>query len=353
MNKSAQLYSILSFLSFYLVYISSNSIFAVFGILIFIASGISLLAYLESPIRTKRSDIISVVIFAVFVLFIIGLSMNNGILEKAGLSVNEKNMQSWWMPVYIIIVFLPIYVLYRNRKAEKPLYIPVLIFAFVPALIIGLVLILFSDLRNNAIEIVANIIQISMIDVLETAKNTSGLQLPESYLNILSYLSQYKMDVAKQTVFFVPSGIASVFLLMVYMCDRLKPLIKDNMLTIREYKLPDNLVWALIVGGFLILIKQEGIKYISYNVIAIFAILYFFQGIQVINRFFEYYKVSFFMRSLLFLFIIFYFQVFAVLVILTGLFSIWFKPKFLSGNMEDVKKDNQDNNRDNNNEPRA
>ncbi len=341
MNKSSYLYSILSFISFYLVYISTNSLFAVFSIIILMASSISLLAYLESIFRTRKTDIISIAAFVIFSLFLILLSMNSEGLSKIGIGINERNMQSWWMPVYIILIFLPVYVLYKNRQDNKPLYIPLLIFTFVPAVIIGGFIAFLPDLREQAVSFAANLIQVGFIDALGQAKN-SGVTLPESYLDMLSFVTINKMDIAKKMIYMIPSGIGAVFALVVYITDRLKPLFKFNLIIIREFRLPDNLVWFLIAGGFLFVTKKEGLEYFSYNILILFSVLYFFQGIQIINRAFEYFRLSFFMRSLFFLFIVFYFQIFAVGVVLIGLFSIWYKPKWLTGTIEDDNKNNND-----------
>ena len=75
----------------------------------------------------------------------------------------------------------------------------------------------------------------------------------------------------------IHAAISSVFVLITYMCDRMKPVFKDNAFIIREFRLPDNLVWILILGGFLILAQNEGLKYVSYNVIALFALLYLYK----------------------------------------------------------------------------
>lgn len=339
MTGSVQLYSILSFLSFYLIYIISKSVFAFFGVILFIASGIALLAYLESSIRNKKTDIISIMFYILFTLFFVALPYGSELISKSGLSLNSANLQSFWMPVYFFIIFLPVYVLFINRKKEKELYIPIIISAFIPAFIAGLLILLNADLRNYSINAVAEMIQVGIIDALETIKNTQNIELPEASKDILSYLSLHKMEVAKQFVYLIPAGLASVFILITYMTDRMMPLIKENTIIIREYKLPDNLVWFLILGGFLILTPYEPLKYISYNILIIFGFLYFFQGIQVVNKGFERFQVSIFFRMLFLIFIFMYFTAFVALIVLIGLFSIWYKPKWQQNKDENQKGD--------------
>ena len=333
MSKSVQLYPILSFLTFYMIQISSKTYFAVFGIFLYIAAGVALLAYLESGERTRKSDIISAVIYILFTALFFILPSAGSMIEKTGLLLNSENLKIWWMPVYIVTIFIPVFFLYKNRAYNKPLYIPVVLSAALPALL--------TDIRNGAVSAVANIIQVSIIDTLIKMKET--MQIPDYYADMLSYLILNKEAVAKQTVYMIPAAFSSVFILITYMCDRMKPVFRDNSVIIREFRLPDNLVWVLILGGFLILAPSEGLKYVSYNVLALFALLYFFQGLQVVNKAFDKFQVSIFIRSLLLLFIFLYFTVVASMIVLIGIFSIWFKPKWLEKDSSDKDKKDQDN----------
>ena len=322
MNKSIQLYPVLSFLTFYMIQISSKTYFAVFGIFLYIAAGVAFLAYLESSERNRKSDIISFIIYILFTALFFILPSAGSMIEKTGLLLNSANLKIWWMPLYIAAIFIPVFFLYKNRKSNKPLYIPVVISAAVPALLTGALLIFFADIRNGAVAAVANIIQTSIIDTLIKMKET--MQISDYYADMLSYLILNKETVAKQTVYMIPAAISSVFVLITYMCDRMKPVFKDNAL---------------------ILAQNEGLKYVSYNVIALFALLYFFQGLQVVNKAFDKFQVSIFIRSLLFLFIFLYFTVVASIIVLIGIFSIWFKPKWLEKDSSNTDKKENDNGR--------
>lgn len=339
MSKSVQLYPILSFLTFYMIQISSKTYFAVFGVFLYVASGVALLAYLESGERRSKSDIITCIIYLFFTGLFFALPQAGSLIEKIGLSLNNGNFKIWWMPLYFFAVFLPVYFLYKNRINDQPLYKPIVFAAALPALVTGAVLLFLPDVRNGAVKEVADIIQISIIDTLIKMKET--MQIPDYYADMLSYLILNKEKVAMQTVYMVPAVFSSVFILIIFMCDRLKPVFKDNTLTLREYRLPDGLVWVLIIGGFLILVPND-LKYVSYNILAIFAILYFFQGLQIVNKAFNKFRVSIFVRSLLFLFIFLYFTVFATIIVLIGIFSIWFKPKWLEKDSDD--KDGKESN---------
>lgn len=336
MSKSVQLYPVLSFLTFYMIQISSKTYFAVFGIFLYIAAGVALLAYLESSERNRKSDVISVIVYILFTALFFILPNAGNMIEKTGLLLNSENLKMWWMPVYIVTIFIPVFFLYKNRANDKPLYIPVVLSAALPALLTGALLIFFADIRNGAVSTVANIIQVSIIDTLIKMKET--MQIPDYYADMLSYLILNKETVAKQTVYIMPAVFSSIFVLITYMCDRMKPVFRNNTVILREFRLPDNLVWVLILGGFLILAPNVGLKYVSYNVLALFALLYFFQGLQVVNKAFDKFQVSIFIRSLLLLFIFFYFTVTASMIVLIGIFSIWFKPKWLEKNSNDTDK---------------
>lgn len=336
MSKSVQLYPVLSFLTFYMIQISSKTYFAVFGIFLYIAAGVALLAYLESSERNKKSDVISVIVYILFTALFFILPNAGNMIEKTGLLLNSENLKMWWMPVYIVTIFIPVFFLYKNRANDKPLYIPVVLSAALPALLTGALLIFFADIRNGAVSTVANIIQVSIIDTLIKMKET--MQIPDYYADMLSYLILNKETVAKQTVYIMPAVFSSIFVSITYMCDRMKPVFRNNTVILREFRLPDNLVWVLILGGFLILAPNVGLKYVSYNVLALFALLYFFQGLQVVNKAFDKFQVSIFIRSLLLLFIFFYFTVTASMIVLIGIFSIWFKPKWLEKNSNDIDK---------------
>ena len=108
---------------------------------------------------------------------------------------------------------------------------------------------------------------------------------------------------------------------------------------------PENIIVIHKANGGLSSARNEGLKYVSYNVIALFALLYFFQGLQVVNKAFDKFQVSIFIRSLLFLFIFLYFTVVASIIVLIGIFSIWFKPKWLEKDSSNTDKKENDNGR--------
>lgn len=323
-NKNPFLYALLSYLSFCLTNSSANTIFVFFAIFLYLAANISLLIYLESEYRDMRSDIISILSYllgAAFLFFLPQISLSlNGII-----SLNEESFNRYWLLFYPVATLFPTYIVYRFRLTVAPIYKPVIIAGIIPAAIFTLLILIFQDMRLILIAITENAIQTMVIDPLISLKNQ--IALPDQYLKLLSYISLNKSVLAKEAIYLMPSVIFSTFAIAAYLTDRIKPLIKDSLfLAIRLFRLPDNLVWVMIVGGFFLIIPFPWARYVAYNVLLIFTLLYFLQGVQVVTDIFNRYKVSFIWR-LLFFILLFQFTFMLIFIALAGIFSIWIKPK--------------------------
>lgn len=338
MNKSAfPVYPLLSILSYYLVNIITKTPFVFFGIFLYIASSIALLAYLESDGRNRKTDAASAVIYIAVLALFYALAYIAEAIKHTDISVKSENISLGWLLLYLPFVIFPVILLYINRKKKSAAYIPAVISAAAPAMIFSLILIFASGFRTELILFIDNLIQTGFIDPLTKLKENTPL--PDYYADALSYLSLYKSEVAKQTAYMIPAFIFISLATIVYLTDRLKPAVSDGKLIIREFRLPDNFIWILILGGFLILAPVEELKFVSYNIIAVFGVLYFFQGLQILNKIFDKYNISIFIRSLVFFFI--FIEVFLLAVVaLLGLFSIWFKPKWLEKNNGEDDKNN-------------
>lgn len=341
MSKSVIIYSILSYISFFTIIYTVSSNFALsslFSIALYIGSAISTLGYLESTERDIKTDIKSIILYIIFSALMYGVYHASN--EKL-IDVNINTMTSYWVLFYIPLIFIPIYFLYLGRKYDKPSYLPILSVSIIPAIISGLIILFFEQLRIDLIKYVTDAIQINIIDALVKLKET--VEFPEQYSNMLSYVTLEKDNLAKNTVYLIPTSIFSIFFVTTYMADGFKPIIKDNKIIITDFRIPDNLVWILIIGGFFLLTTNELLKYTGYNIISIFGIIYFFQGTQIFIKILNRLRVSFFIRVLIFAFMFFQFYIFAVLIVLLGLFSIWYKPKWL---YEPEDTDGNDNNGD-------
>lgn len=88
------------------------------------------------------------------------------------------------------------------------------------------------------------------------------------------------------------------------------------------WKIPDQMVWYVIASAVLILIPVDRVQIAGLNLLLIFLFIYLFQGLSIINFFFQRKRVPVIIRG------IFYFLIFAqhfllLFVICLGFFDIW------------------------------
>jgi uncharacterized protein YybS (DUF2232 family) len=96
-----------------------------------------------------------------------------------------------------------------------------------------------------------------------------------------------------------------------------------SLASLREWKAPEQLVWALIACGFILFIPGlSSIRNIAVNLLLVIGAFYFAQGLAVIGFFFAKNKVPRFLRGLTYVLIVFQ-QIFTLLVVGLGLFDLW------------------------------
>lgn len=88
------------------------------------------------------------------------------------------------------------------------------------------------------------------------------------------------------------------------------------------WKIPDQMVWYVIASAVLILIPVDRVQIAGLNLLFIFLFIYLFQGLSIINFFFQRKNVPVIVRG------VFYFLIFAqhfllLIVICVGFFDIW------------------------------
>lgn len=88
------------------------------------------------------------------------------------------------------------------------------------------------------------------------------------------------------------------------------------------WKLPDWLVWFLIVSGGMILLPQEWVKATGFNLLILFVSVYLIQGLTIASFFFKRKSIPIFLR-LLFYFMIIIEKFLILFVAAVGLFDIW------------------------------
>ncbi len=89
------------------------------------------------------------------------------------------------------------------------------------------------------------------------------------------------------------------------------------------WKLPEKLVWALIIPGILILSSIEPGRTIGLNILMVTGLLYCFQGIAIMLFYFYKWSVPLFLRTVIY--VILFFQSFGTIFLaLLGIADIWF-----------------------------
>jgi uncharacterized protein YybS (DUF2232 family) len=91
---------------------------------------------------------------------------------------------------------------------------------------------------------------------------------------------------------------------------------------LRCWRLPDALIWALIVSGFALFAPNPTAALIAGNIFAIVVACYFAQGLAIVSYFFQQYGLPRGLRGATYLVIAFQ-QVAAALVVALGVFDLW------------------------------
>jgi len=106
-----------------------------------------------------------------------------------------------------------------------------------------------------------------------------------------------------------------------------------SLASFREWKCPEQLVWALIACGFAFFVPaSEAVTIVALNVLLVTGVCYFIQGLAIVAFFFHKNNVPRFLRSATYILIIFQ-QIFTLLVAALGLFDLW-------GDFRRLKKNN-------------
>jgi uncharacterized protein YybS (DUF2232 family) len=90
----------------------------------------------------------------------------------------------------------------------------------------------------------------------------------------------------------------------------------------RLFRLPDHLIWTIILGGMLLFTPAEGLKAIGLNLLIVFGSLYFIQGLSVTTTFFAKWSVPKAVQVFVLFFLIIQAYGFLLLALL-GIAEIW------------------------------
>ncbi len=178
----------------------------------------------------------------------------------------------------------------------------------------------------------------SLIDNLTVALRVhEKMGFPQESLNLFR---EKIPEIVEQLLRLLPGllfvSLCLVVLLNILFLLRRFPERRDQWLSLasfREWKCPEQLVWALIACGFAFFVPaSEAVTIVALNVLLVTGVCYFIQGLAIVAFFFHKNNVPRFLRSATYILIIFQ-QIFTLLVAALGLFDLW-------GDFRRLKKNN-------------
>jgi len=263
------------------------------GFILAIFSPVPLLFYLENKGREKISDIIFVVAIVAMVAFIT-------------------------IPaIYYIfsVLFMSITIVYCHRNNFHKSWLPIVLSPAPIVLAFFAAGYLIPPIRDS---LTADVKQklLMMIDIIEKSGADYGnyFYIPEIKKNIdLASKTAVMMFPAFNFVYISLSAFAAKKFYIVKRGEQEMP-----------FRMPDNVVWGLIVAFAMLFFGGNFIQTLGFNITIIYGMLYFYQGFWVITGVFNKFNVPAFVRFIIYLFL--FSQLFlAISVALIGLFSIWIK----------------------------
>ncbi len=285
------LYPILSVISFMLI-----SFYPLITIILFIISYVFLAIYLSADDRTIISDIVVVSIYILALTY-----------SKVAL-------------IYILGIFVPMLTFfYLAKKSSKkqffiPIIVPPLLISLLSTILIFFVSYIYTELYNN--------ILLFITDLTEPAKKTMERF---SDKGLFAYMINNKEKAANNFIELMPAVIYSFTLLTIFFVNKLRPNFIDDG-QVQRFRLPDYFVWIFILFAGLFLIKEPTLQLISKNILTICAFLYFLQGFELFDIFFNKVKLSRLIKILIIL-ILFTKPSIILFVACVGMLNIWVKPK--------------------------
>ena len=103
------------------------------------------------------------------------------------------------------------------------------------------------------------------------------------------------------------------------------------------WQLPDKLVWSVIAAAVLALLPLPMTRPIGFNLLLIASVIYCFQGLSIVLFFLNKWKVPLFIRSLLYMIIVFQ-SVGTLFLSVIGLADVWFDLRHTSSQDSNQKK---------------
>ncbi|BAI81441.1 hypothetical protein DEFDS_1990 [Deferribacter desulfuricans SSM1] len=207
---------------------------------------------------------------------------------------------------YILFVLLPvIFIVKGKEKAEFT--------AGLPSLIVTIIIILFlPNIRDMFISTMISNIN-SYLEILKSSA-------PVEKLFYIEKISKNVNQIAKIFVYLMPSLSYGYIVFITYINKRFYLRLKKQ--TVKPFTVPFKFIPILVIGGFLILSKSFYTKMISYNTLIIFFVLFFLQGIEVLEYWLKKMKIPLILKYLVYFFVILE-PPLTVIVSIFGLFDVW------------------------------
>lgn len=216
---------------------------------------------------------------------------------------------------FVFLCVFPSLVINYFFKQKNDYKVDVIVIASLPIFLMSLFIIFFMiEYKNSIISYMVQYLDM----IIENYKNTVDNFQANSYL---SYISKNKEMIATTFVHLMPS-ISFVYTSFLTLILRKYYFRKTQMLEVR-YRVNEKLVYLFIIGGFFILSKNVTFKFISYNTLIIFAALFFYQGLDIVNYYFNKWKSGIFLRVIVYL-LVFSEPYVMLLISIFGLFDNWF-----------------------------
>lgn len=298
------IYPALSLLSFILILF-----YPLAAIMLIIVSAIFITIYLSLNERDLKSDIGSIIVIGILTIY----------LSKI-------------MLIYIFAILLPILLFHYLRRylPSNTNYLSIIL----PPLILSIATTFLTYLSPEIYTTLFDNVLLFIKDLTAPAKETLERFDNNSFF---TYLINNQLDATKRFIQILPSIQYSLLLLLIFFIDKLRNIFNDSEEPVIKFRLPDQFVWGFILFSSLILINSNISETIALNAIIIYTVLYFTQGVELFNILFDKYKLSRFMRVIIF--IVFYTEpIIVIIVALIGLFNIWLKPKIFT---EEIPESNE------------
>ncbi len=294
MNYYILLFPTVSLFLFYLIFTFPQA-----ALVSLFLSPVFLVRYLGAIDRTKQTDIAFLAIIGIATVFLPIQSL------------------SYFLMILAPIVFLTIF----REKYTQHSYIPT-VFAPLPLAVTLAVLVILVPAWREAITA-------QMVATIDMVLNPfNDISIDAANYNSVVYLRENKADIANSLTNISPAIMFTLISIMVFIADKFSNILAANDETkFRDFRLPDNFIIPFIVGGFLILIDNDITKAIAYNIIIVYALLYFYQGLQLLFIMFDNFNLSRLIRLILYIFI-FAEPILLMMIAIIGLFSIWYTPKW-------------------------